>query len=196
MEMGSDMSEDEVRARVLIEKKTVLNLVDAFCVSIKHYLRGEEGMLSMRTSTTLILRSSQASAMWICITRPDISRHTLFPRVCPPTLSSQVVWVLRRPPRFGTHREPPNANMLMPLLGLRFLETVPSMTSPSPPPPLERLGQTPKRLNLLTLRSCHGNLTAMRATLQDFLWLTITNCSQHACPPATHTWTFFLSPLC
>jgi len=52
MEMGSDMSEDEVRARVLIEKKTVLNLVDAFCVSIKHYLRGEEGMLSMRTSTT------------------------------------------------------------------------------------------------------------------------------------------------
>jgi ion channel-forming bestrophin family protein len=52
MEMGSDMSEDEVKARVLIEKKTVLNLVDAFCVSIKHYLRGEEGMLFMRTSTT------------------------------------------------------------------------------------------------------------------------------------------------
>lgn len=52
MEMGSDMPEDEVKARVLIEKKTVLNLVDAFCVSIKHYLRGEEGMLSTRTSTT------------------------------------------------------------------------------------------------------------------------------------------------
>jgi hypothetical protein len=143
----------------------------------------------------LILRSSQASAMWICITRPDISRHTLFLRVCPPTLSSQVVWVLRRPPRFSTHREPPNANLLMPVLELRFLETQ-SRTSPSPPPLLERLRQTPKRPNSLTLRSCHGSLTAMQATFQDFLWLTTTNCFQHACPPATHTWTFSLSLLC
>jgi hypothetical protein len=52
MEMGSGMSEDEVKTRVLIEKKTVLNLIDAFSVSIKHYLRGEEGVLSMRSSTT------------------------------------------------------------------------------------------------------------------------------------------------
>ena len=51
MDMGSDLSPDEVRARVLIEKKTVLNLLDAFSVAIKHYLRGEEGMLSIRTST-------------------------------------------------------------------------------------------------------------------------------------------------
>ena len=51
MEMGSKMSEDEVKARVLVEKKTVLNLIDAFSVSIKHYLRGEEGTLSIRTST-------------------------------------------------------------------------------------------------------------------------------------------------
>ncbi|KAH9965276.1 Bestrophin, RFP-TM, chloride channel-domain-containing protein [Russula dissimulans] len=31
-----------VPARVLIEKKTVLNLIDAFGVAVKHYLRGEE----------------------------------------------------------------------------------------------------------------------------------------------------------
>jgi putative membrane protein len=45
MDMGFDVSEEEKRARVLIEKKTVLNLVDAFCVAVKHYLRGESGMM-------------------------------------------------------------------------------------------------------------------------------------------------------
>ena len=45
--MGPDMLdlEEERRVRVLVEKKTVLNLVDAFCVSVKHYLRGESGMI-------------------------------------------------------------------------------------------------------------------------------------------------------
>jgi ion channel-forming bestrophin family protein len=32
------------KARVLIEKKTVLNLLEAFSVSVKHYLRGEDGI--------------------------------------------------------------------------------------------------------------------------------------------------------
>jgi putative membrane protein len=50
MDLGSDVSADEVNIRVLIEKKTVLNLIDAFCVSIKHYLRGEDGMLSIYRS--------------------------------------------------------------------------------------------------------------------------------------------------
>lgn len=35
---------EERKARVLIEKKTILNLVEAFSVAIKHYLRGEEGI--------------------------------------------------------------------------------------------------------------------------------------------------------
>ena len=48
MDLGSDVSPGEENIRVLIEKKTVLNLIDAFCVSVKHYLRGEEGMLSIR----------------------------------------------------------------------------------------------------------------------------------------------------
>ena len=47
MDLGPDVSPGEENVRVLIEKKTVLNLVDAFCVSVKHYLRGEEGMLSI-----------------------------------------------------------------------------------------------------------------------------------------------------
>ncbi|KAF9814774.1 hypothetical protein IEO21_04932 [Rhodonia placenta] len=32
------------KQRVIIEKKTVINLVEAFAVSVKHYLRGEEGV--------------------------------------------------------------------------------------------------------------------------------------------------------
>jgi putative membrane protein len=47
MDLGPDMSEDEKRVRVLIEKKTVLNLVDAFCVAVKHYLRGEPGRIDL-----------------------------------------------------------------------------------------------------------------------------------------------------
>ena len=41
---GETISEEERKARVLIEKKTTINLVEAFGISIKHYLRGEEGI--------------------------------------------------------------------------------------------------------------------------------------------------------
>lgn len=34
----------EEKARALIEKKTVINLLEAFAVAVKHYLRGEEGI--------------------------------------------------------------------------------------------------------------------------------------------------------
>ena len=50
MDLGPDVPPGEEIIRVLIEKKTVLNLLDAFCVSVKHYLRGEEGMLSIHRS--------------------------------------------------------------------------------------------------------------------------------------------------
>jgi len=33
-----------VKARVLIEKKTVVNLLEAYAVGVKHYLRGEDGI--------------------------------------------------------------------------------------------------------------------------------------------------------
>ena len=36
---------EERKARVLVEKKTVINLVEAFGISIKHYLRGEEDIV-------------------------------------------------------------------------------------------------------------------------------------------------------
>ncbi|KAI9511961.1 Bestrophin, RFP-TM, chloride channel-domain-containing protein [Russula earlei] len=42
MDMGPGLSAEETEIRVLLEKKTVLNLIDAFCVAVKHYLRGEE----------------------------------------------------------------------------------------------------------------------------------------------------------
>ncbi|KAF9653667.1 UPF0187-domain-containing protein [Thelephora ganbajun] len=41
--IGTD-SEEERKARVLLEKKTVINLLEAFGIAIKHYLRGEEGI--------------------------------------------------------------------------------------------------------------------------------------------------------
>jgi len=41
---GQTYSVEERKARVLLEKKTVINLIEAFGTSIKHYLRGEEGI--------------------------------------------------------------------------------------------------------------------------------------------------------
>jgi len=38
------MSDEEQMARALMEKKTVLNLVEAYAVAIKHYLRSEDGI--------------------------------------------------------------------------------------------------------------------------------------------------------
>ncbi|KIY42932.1 hypothetical protein FISHEDRAFT_54452, partial [Fistulina hepatica ATCC 64428] len=38
------MSEEEQKARALMEKKTIVNLVEAYSVAIKHYLRGEDGI--------------------------------------------------------------------------------------------------------------------------------------------------------
>jgi len=41
---GQTDSIEERKARALLEKKTVINLIEAFSISIKHYLRGEEGI--------------------------------------------------------------------------------------------------------------------------------------------------------
>lgn len=35
---------DELKARALVEKKSVINLIEAFAVAVKHYLRGEDGI--------------------------------------------------------------------------------------------------------------------------------------------------------
>ncbi|OAX33640.1 UPF0187-domain-containing protein [Rhizopogon vinicolor AM-OR11-026] len=37
-------TEEEQEAMTLIEKKTVVNLLEAYAISVKHYLRGEEGI--------------------------------------------------------------------------------------------------------------------------------------------------------
>jgi putative membrane protein len=41
---GETISVEERRARTLVEKKTIINLIEAFGISVKHYLRGEEGV--------------------------------------------------------------------------------------------------------------------------------------------------------
>ncbi|KAG9219911.1 hypothetical protein CCMSSC00406_0009514 [Pleurotus cornucopiae] len=41
---GVEISADEEKARSTIEKKTAINLVEAFAVAIKHYLRNEDGI--------------------------------------------------------------------------------------------------------------------------------------------------------
>jgi len=38
------MSEEEQKARCILEKKTAINLVQAYAVAVKHYLRGEDGI--------------------------------------------------------------------------------------------------------------------------------------------------------
>lgn len=40
----STMSKEEQKARSIVEKKTAINLVEAFAVALKHYLRGEDGI--------------------------------------------------------------------------------------------------------------------------------------------------------
>ncbi|KAK0217115.1 Bestrophin, RFP-TM, chloride channel-domain-containing protein [Armillaria fumosa] len=37
-------SAEELKARAMVEKKTVVNLLEAYAVAIKHYLRGEDGI--------------------------------------------------------------------------------------------------------------------------------------------------------
>ncbi|KDQ53931.1 hypothetical protein JAAARDRAFT_38904 [Jaapia argillacea MUCL 33604] len=41
---GPGETDAEKKARVLIEKKTVVNLLEAYAISVKHYLRGEDGI--------------------------------------------------------------------------------------------------------------------------------------------------------
>ncbi|KAG8743272.1 hypothetical protein FRC11_013917, partial [Ceratobasidium sp. 423] len=37
-------AEERARCRILIEKRTTINLIEAFSIAVKHYLRGEEGI--------------------------------------------------------------------------------------------------------------------------------------------------------
>lgn len=39
-----DFNDEERKSRTLIEKKTVINLLEAYAVAVKHYLRGEDGI--------------------------------------------------------------------------------------------------------------------------------------------------------
>jgi hypothetical protein len=45
MGMGPDVLAEGNRAPCARREKTVLNLVNAFAVAVKHYLRGEPGMV-------------------------------------------------------------------------------------------------------------------------------------------------------
>lgn len=96
MDMGTDVPEEEKRVRVLVEKKTVLNLVDAFCVAVKHYLRGESGMMcALRIFMTFNDTSSQIFITRTCITRPNIFQHTRYLRVYHPLTTLQAICLLQ-----------------------------------------------------------------------------------------------------
>ena len=41
---GDTAGYEERKARTLVEKKTAINLIEAFAVAVKHYLRGEDGI--------------------------------------------------------------------------------------------------------------------------------------------------------
>jgi len=40
----TDDEKNEDKAKTLVEKKTIINLIEAFAVAVKHYLRGEDGI--------------------------------------------------------------------------------------------------------------------------------------------------------
>ena len=42
----------ELRARAMVEKKSTINLLEAFAVAVKHYLRGEDGIYYKYVSLT------------------------------------------------------------------------------------------------------------------------------------------------
>ncbi|KAG8993542.1 hypothetical protein FRB90_000673 [Tulasnella sp. 427] len=42
MENATEKEKERLRLKTIIEKKSAINLIDAFAVSVKHYLRGEE----------------------------------------------------------------------------------------------------------------------------------------------------------
>lgn len=123
MDMGPNVPEEEKRVRVLIEKKTVLNLVDAFCVAVKHYLRGESGMMRiLRIFITFNNTSSQTFITRTYITRPNIFQHTRYHRVCHPLTTLQAICTLQSLPRSSsTSRVPSNAALLMTLARGPFL---------------------------------------------------------------------------
>lgn len=56
---ATGQSVDDSNSRSVIEKKTVINLVEAFSVAIKHYLRGEDGIY-YRLSQVKIFSISQS----------------------------------------------------------------------------------------------------------------------------------------
>ena len=114
MDMGPDVVEEEKRVRVLIEKKTVLNLVDAFGVAVKHYLRGEHGMMStLIMSMSFNDMSSQTFITRTCITRPNIFQHTGYPRVYRrPVKILQAICLLRSLSRSSTASRLPSTAAL------------------------------------------------------------------------------------
>ena len=109
MDMGPDVTGEEIKSRVLVEKKTVLNLIDAFCVAVKHYLRGETGMMcTQRIFAQFNFAPLQTSITRICITRPNIFHHTLCPQAFRrPVMTLQVICLLQSlqsPSRSGSSK--------------------------------------------------------------------------------------------
>lgn len=41
---SENLTAEEMKLRSMIEKKTVINLLEAYAVAVKHYLRGEDGI--------------------------------------------------------------------------------------------------------------------------------------------------------
>jgi hypothetical protein len=208
MDMGPDMLEEEKRVRVLVEKKTVLNLVDAFCVAVKHYLRGESGMSTLRIFMAFNDTSLQTFITRTCITRPNIFQHTRYLQVYHPPTILQAICLLQSLSRSR------NISKLWSIAALRmtvargpFLQAVivnphsePSLgqlpTFPCLPLLLDRLEQKPKSPKILRFQSRRElpKVTQANMLTVRLHWAKPT-CSQHAIPPNIHTSTFSLSRL-
>lgn len=75
------MSIQEAKARSLIEKKSAINLLEAFSVAIKHYLRGEDGIYYQLVNFSYSLEFTKSSPE-IYITWLNSFQLMLFQREC------------------------------------------------------------------------------------------------------------------
>jgi hypothetical protein len=170
MDLGPDMSGEENKVRVLIEKKTVLNLIDAFSVAVKHYLRGETGMMRVqRIFMGFDFMSLQTSITRICITRPNTFHHTRCLRVCRPVATSQVICLLQSPSR-SSSSSLSNATLPMTVARDPILEAAIGVNPPLQPPTfpclpllLDRVERMSKSWNILIFRSRHEHLKVTQA---------------------------------
>lgn len=91
---------DQTKARTLIEKKTAINLLEAFAVSVKHYLRGEDGIYYQ----LVFSRATAVVLMFIGFLQGPVLLGQIFAGLCLARFSSHCVRHFRIQPARSAYR--------------------------------------------------------------------------------------------